>query len=85
MNMHITVTATEANRSFSRLLREVGLGKHVTVTAHGRPVATLAPVDDEGAEQARRRAALETLKAHWATVEPKTIGAWSREDLYERD
>ncbi len=87
MNMHIKVSATEANRSFSRLLREVARGKHVTVTSHGRDVAVVVPVETESedAKHSRRLAARERLKAHWATVEPVTIGPWTREDLYERD
>ena len=39
MDMPITVTATEANRSLSRLLREVERGKRVVITSHGRKVA----------------------------------------------
>ena len=39
MNLPITVTATEANRSLSKLLREIARGKRVVITSHGREVA----------------------------------------------
>ncbi len=38
-----TITATEANRHFSRLLRDVENGGRVTITRDGRPIAVLAP------------------------------------------
>jgi prevent-host-death family protein len=37
------VSASEANRSFSTLLRQVAQGQRFTVLSHGRPVATIAP------------------------------------------
>ena len=43
----LTVTAAEANRSFSKLLRAAREGKRVTITSHGTPVAELGPVDGE--------------------------------------
>lgn len=85
MNAHITVSATEANRSFSKLLREVARGKRVEITSHGRAVATLAPVEDEAARKVRQLAALKVLKKRWATQDFKVVGPWSREELYERD
>ena len=47
---HGTVTATEAHRQFSRLLREVQAGGRITITKNGRPVAALVPVGDERCE-----------------------------------
>jgi prevent-host-death family protein len=83
-----TVTATEANRSFSRLLRAVERGERVEITSHGRKVAELRPIDgEEDREEARKRRlkALEVLKKRWATQKRITVGPWTREDLYERD
>lgn len=40
-----TVSATEANRQFSRLLRDVENGGRVTITKDGRPVAILTPIE----------------------------------------
>jgi len=39
-----TIGAREANRSFSRILREAENGETVTITRNGKPVATLAPL-----------------------------------------
>lgn len=40
------MSASEANRSFSALLRQVAQGRSFTVHSHGRPVASLTPVSD---------------------------------------
>ena len=85
MDMPITVTATEANRSLSRLLREVAGGKRVVITSHGRKVAVMSPAEEMRPTREQRLAALEKLKETWATQEHITIGPWTREDLYERD
>ncbi len=50
------VSATEANRQFSRLLRSVEAGGRVTITKDGKPVAVLVPAGGAiGAEDARKR------------------------------
>ncbi|MBU1666080.1 MAG: type II toxin-antitoxin system Phd/YefM family antitoxin [Gammaproteobacteria bacterium] len=36
-----TVTAAEANRQFSRVLREIGQGETFTVLSRGKAVATI--------------------------------------------
>ena len=85
MEMPITVTATEANRSLSRLLREVERGKRVVITSHGRKVAVMSPAEEQRPTREQRLAALEKLKETWVTQEHITIGPWTREELYERD
>ena len=52
-----TVNATEANRQFSRLLREVENGGRITITKDGTPVAVLVPAGEE-----RRRASAAVLQ-----------------------
>jgi prevent-host-death family protein len=56
-----TVTAREANQQFARLLAAVERGEAVTITKHGKPVATLGPVSDADRAEAdaKRRAAVE--------------------------
>ena len=82
-----TVTATEANRSFSRLLRAVERGERVEITSHGRAVAVLQPAEQEDAEalKARRLSSVDALKKMWAEQEHVTVGPWTRDELYERD
>lgn len=75
-----TLTAAEANRQFSRVLREVGQGEVFTVVSRGTPVATILPVNPGGAQRDMARAALlSRLKGQVAS------GArdWTRDELYE--
>jgi prevent-host-death family protein len=84
----LTISAAEANRSFSKLLRAAKDGARVTITSHGQPVAELGPVSAaarEAAELERRHKAAEELRERWRTVTPVVIGPWRREDLYDRD
>ncbi len=81
---YLTVGAAEANRSFSRLLRQVREGARVTITSHGEPVAELTPPvnrSDEQSEQATRSLAL--LEAHWADRRPVLGPRWSRDEIYD--
>ena len=84
--MDQTISAAEANRSFSRLLREVREGQSFVVTAHGRPVARIVPCDAD-ADEARRRAAWADLLAR-LEAQPAAEGEgprWTRDELHERD
>jgi prevent-host-death family protein len=84
----LIVPATEANRAFSKLLRAAREGRRVTITSHGEPIAELIPAGYAAKEvvaRTRRAAAFTALEAHWATVEPKVVGPWTREELYERE
>jgi prevent-host-death family protein len=80
-----SITATEANRSFSKLLRAVQRGEKIEITQHGRKVAVLAPAESEEVRQARQLAALEKLEKRWAMQQPITIGHWTRDEIYERN
>ena len=76
-----SVSAADANRHFSSLLREVARGARITVTSRGKPVATIVAVDEMARpeREAAKRALLSRLRGAGST------GArnWSREDLYE--
>jgi prevent-host-death family protein len=74
------ISAAEANRRFSGVLREVREGHSYVVTSHGRPVARIVPFRDEDHVSRTARALLfKRLKA--APV--CTIGHWTRDELYE--
>jgi prevent-host-death family protein len=78
--MEKAISAAEANRNFSQLLREVRQGQSYVVTSHGRPVARLAPIHDGVAARAEARAKLlKRLRAQPIA----NIGRWSRDELYE--
>lgn len=75
-----TVSAADANRQFSSVLREVAHGETVTVTSRGKPVATISPAR---AANAQRNAAKKVLLVR-LNKQPMT-GArnWTRNELYE--
>ena len=80
--MEKTISAADANRSFSRILREVREGQRYVVTSHGRPVARIVPADSEhGSTRTARSSLLARLEAQPAV----DVGPWRRDDLYERD
>ena len=79
--MENAVSAADANRNFSHILREVRGGASYVVTAHGKPVARIVPCEPaDAARAAARSALLQRLRDQPAT----DIGPWSRDDLYER-
>ena len=76
------VSAAEANRSFSRILRDVREGRSYLVTSHGRPVARIVPAEmpDEIADAAWGKL-LNRLERQRPLNKPR----WTREDLYDRE
>lgn len=78
-----TVSAAEANRSFSKLLGRVAKGEQVLVTSRGKAVMRMSPVDAD--EEQRRK----VRKKLFARIEKRPFlnmkFDWSREDIYERD
>ena len=79
-----TVSAREANQSFSKLLQAVVEGEEVVITRRGKPVARLAPIE-AAADDAERQAEIDRMIAHFREGvdlgEPVT---WTRDELYER-
>lgn len=81
----LTISAAEANRQFSKLLRAVRDGRRVTITSHGQPVARLGPVEPDVTLAEQRRVAHRALMAHLEAVEPVAAQSWTRDSLYDRD
>ena len=75
-----TVTAAEANRKFSELLRKVRAGRSYVVTSHGKPVARIVPAAAGDPVRARARA---SLMARLSAQKPAKIGRWTRDELYD--
>lgn len=75
-----TVTATEANRQFSRVLREAEQGEVFVVVSRDRPVATIGPAKKTDAQ---RHAAKETLMARLRSQTATGVRTWTRDELYE--
>lgn len=79
--MNEAISAADANRNFSTVIRQVRSGRSYIVTSHGRPVARILPVQAEDRVNESARATLfKRLKASRV----RTIGAWTRDELYER-
>jgi prevent-host-death family protein len=78
--MRKAVSAADANRRFSELLRTVKSGKSVVVTSHGKPVAKIVPIsDDERATEAARSVLFSRLRTERAVK----VGRWTRDELYD--
>jgi prevent-host-death family protein len=78
-----SVSAREANQSFSKLLQAVVDGEEVVITRRGRPVARLAPI--EAAPDADRQAEIDRIIARLREgVDLGEPVSWTRDELYER-
>ena len=76
-----TISAAEANRHFSSLLREVSRGAQITVTSRGKPVATISAADQ--VERRERVAARRALLSRLCATPATGTRNWSRDELYE--
>jgi prevent-host-death family protein len=79
--MDQSISAAEANRSFSRILEDVRGGKSYVITAHGKPVARIIPSREGDTARADARAALHRRLEEQPTCD---IGRWNRDELHER-
>jgi prevent-host-death family protein len=79
--MDDSISAADANRGFSSLLRRVRQGRSVVVTSHGKPVAKIVPIGehDDPTAQGARATLLARLRAQ-AVID---VGHWTRDELYE--
>jgi prevent-host-death family protein len=78
--MEKVISAADANRKFSQLLRDVREGRSYVVTSHGRPVASIAPVKEERSTAASARSSLLRRLRSERVVK---VGRWKRDELYE--
>lgn len=78
--MDKAVSAADANRHFSELLRRVRKGKTVVITSHGKPVARIVPVSEGNQTERGARAA---LFARLRSLPVVDVGRWTRDELYE--
>lgn len=81
--MERTITATDANREFSRLLNEVANGETYVVTARGKPVIKMTPVTSDEADRAKRNRKMRALLDRMAKMPLRHAGRITRDDGYE--
>ena len=78
--MEKPVSAADANRKFSKLLRAVREGQSYVVTSHGRAVARIVPAEkNSGVTRVARAALLKRLQSEPVVM----VGRWRRDELYE--
>jgi prevent-host-death family protein len=75
-----TISASEANRNFSALLRGSRQGIVYRITSHGNTIARLVPADQSnpGAETVRKQLLAELLEGPGYDIVP-----WTRDELYD--
>lgn len=76
-----TISAADANRHFSSVLREVSQGDVFTVVSRGRLVATIGPA---AVADVQRRTARSALLARLQTQAITGSRNWTRDDLYDQ-
>jgi len=82
--MEKIVSAADANRKFSELLRGVRRGQTYIVTSHGEPVARIVPAEPDIEKRKRAWAVLRAaLEARPAAKGTKARVKWTRDELYE--
>ncbi len=75
-----TITAADANRRFSSLLREVSKGEEITILSRGTPVAKIIAVHSEALRKnAMKNVLISRLKAQDITGSRN----WTRSELYD--
>lgn len=75
-----TISAGDANRHFSSLLRDVATGEVITVLSRGKPVATIAPARSDNGEREAAKLNLLTRLRQQITSGSRN---WTRNELYE--
>lgn len=78
-----TISAADANRHFSKLLRDVTAGETVVVTSRGKPVARIEPANPDECELARREKAFAKLMARLRSQPAMNLGKFNRDELYD--
>jgi prevent-host-death family protein len=78
--MEKSVSAANANRKFSKVLRAVREGQRYVVTSHGRAVARIVPVGEQESTAPGARA---TLLKRLRSQRVKRAVRWTRSELYE--
>ena len=73
--MASSVSAADANRDFSKLLRTVRDGATVVITNHGKPVAKIIPFTSRGSRARRRQEAPARTPARAARHEHRPVDA----------
>jgi prevent-host-death family protein len=80
--MKKVISAAEASRNFSQVLREVREGRNYIVTSHGRTVARIAPVQSKPGRVGDSPAWGRLLR-RLRKQRVMNVGRWTRDELYD--
>lgn len=78
--MNEAISAADANRRFSELLRTVKKGCSIIVTSHGKPVAKITPLAEDQRILGKARSALFARLRKERAVDAER---WTRDELYD--
>lgn len=81
--MATIVSAAQANREFSKLMKLVEGGEEVVVTSRGKPKIKLVPAGENDDEAARRQRAFDALTRRLERQTAQNLPRATREDMYE--
>lgn len=81
-DMDEIISAADANRRFSLLLRGVREGRSYIVTSHGKPVARIIPAAKNDDIASSARSALLSRLEKQPVINARR---WTRDELYEDD
>jgi len=81
--MERLISATEANREFSRVLNEVANGEVYVVTARGKPLVRMERVKPRTADQDERKRRVQALVDELGMLPLRAPGRITRDDGYE--
>jgi prevent-host-death family protein len=79
-----SIGAREANRSFSKILREAENGKTITITRNGKPVARLEPVGKQWKSEAEREKSIARMMKLLEKGLDLGGGPYAREEMHKR-
>ena len=80
--MEEAISAADANRKFSQLMRSIRKGRSYVVTVHGKPVAKIVPIGKhDKVVSAARKILFDRLRSQPV----RNVGRWTREELYKDD
>jgi prevent-host-death family protein len=78
-----TISAADANRYLSRLVREVAAGEGVIVTSRGEPVAKVVPIEPADLNEQQRQKAWEDHIARLRSQPALNLGKITRDEIYD--
>lgn len=78
-----TVSAAQANREFSKLMKLAESGERVVVTSRGQPKVQISRIEESDGEKERRREAFDQLTRRLKSQHAQNLPRLTREDFYD--